>query len=259
MAVRSASRSSLPVRSSFNPTPANSANLRLAAPQAAFLLSERPTCVRPLVLTLPLASERFPDISHEARSTLWFVAVSRLVTTSGHQLSDIPCPATILICSADLPAFRPTTRTWTCSEKLSRGQAASASSNRRRSGAPASGVRLWRRRSPFCVRGPAFVWKVDRLGRHLREMLDTAHELQSQGVKLRSLTEAADAETPTGRLMFNLLGPIAEYFLDLNRERTQEGLKVLRSGLHRQPLWRARGGAQLGANWGLGPDPEELV
>jgi DNA invertase Pin-like site-specific DNA recombinase len=70
------------------------------------------------------------------------------------------------------------------------------------------------------------VWKVDRLGRSLREMLDTAHKLQSQGVKLRSLTEAIDTETPTGRLMFNFLGTIAEYFLDLNRERTLEGLKA---------------------------------
>lgn len=70
------------------------------------------------------------------------------------------------------------------------------------------------------------VWKVDRLGRSLREMLDTAHKLEAQGVRLRSLTEAVDTETPTGRLMFNFLGTIAEYFLDLNRERTLEGLKA---------------------------------
>ena len=70
------------------------------------------------------------------------------------------------------------------------------------------------------------VWKVDRLGRSLREMLDTAHKLQAQDVKLRSLTEAVDTETPTGRLMFNFLGTIAEYFLDLNKERTVEGLRA---------------------------------
>lgn len=57
-------------------------------------------------------------------------------------------------------------------------------------------------------------------------MLDTAHKLQGQGVRLRSLTEAIDTETSTGRLMFNFLGTIAEYFLDLNRERTLEGLKA---------------------------------
>ena len=70
------------------------------------------------------------------------------------------------------------------------------------------------------------VWKVDRLGRSLREMLDTAHRLQQQGVRLRSLTEQIDTETSTGRLMFNFLGTIAEYFLDLNRERTMEGLRA---------------------------------
>lgn len=70
------------------------------------------------------------------------------------------------------------------------------------------------------------VWKIDRLGRSLREMLDTAHGLQERGMKLRSLTEQVDTETPTGRLMFNFLGTIAEYFLDLNRERTMEGLKA---------------------------------
>jgi transposase len=52
------------------------------------------------------------------------------------------------------------------------------------------------------------VWKVDRLGRSLRQMLETAHRLQGQGVKLRSLTEAVDTETPTGRLMFNFLEPV---------------------------------------------------
>ena len=45
-------------------------------------------------------------------------------------------------------------------------------------------------------------------------------------MRLRSLTEAIDTETATGRLMFNFLGTIAEYFLDLNRERTIEGLRA---------------------------------
>ncbi len=70
------------------------------------------------------------------------------------------------------------------------------------------------------------VWKVDRLGRSLREMVNTAHDLQQQVVKVRSLTENVDTETPNGRLMFNFLGTIAEYFLDLNRERTVAGLKA---------------------------------
>lgn len=55
---------------------------------------------------------------------------------------------------------------------------------------------------------PLVGWKVDKLGRNLREILDTAHRLQ--GVRLISLTEAIDTETPAGRLMFNFLGTIAE-------------------------------------------------
>ncbi|BCH05733.1 resolvase (plasmid) [Mesorhizobium sp. 131-2-5] len=70
------------------------------------------------------------------------------------------------------------------------------------------------------------VWKVDRLGRSLREMIETAHDLQARNTKVRSLTENIDTETANGRLMFNFLGTIAEYFLDLNRERTMEGLKA---------------------------------
>src|SRR5215212_12152977 len=46
------------------------------------------------------------------------------------------------------------------------------------------------------------VWKMDRFGRSLREMLNTAHDLQEREVKLRSLTEDADTETPNGKLMF---------------------------------------------------------
>ena len=70
------------------------------------------------------------------------------------------------------------------------------------------------------------VWKLDRLGRSLREMLNTTHELQAQGILVQSLTEKLDTETANGRLMFNFLGMIAEYFLDLNRERTMAGLKA---------------------------------
>ncbi|WP_181708734.1 recombinase family protein [Chthonobacter rhizosphaerae] len=70
------------------------------------------------------------------------------------------------------------------------------------------------------------VWKFDRLGRSLREMINTAHDLQAQGIKVLSLTENVDTETATGRMMFNLLGTVAEYFLDLNRERTIAGLKA---------------------------------
>lgn len=70
------------------------------------------------------------------------------------------------------------------------------------------------------------VWKVDRLGRSLREMIETAHSLSHQNIKVQSLTEAIDTETATGRMIFHMLGTLAEYFLDMNRERTMAGLKA---------------------------------
>lgn len=70
------------------------------------------------------------------------------------------------------------------------------------------------------------VWKVDRLGRSLREMLETAHRLQATNIRVISLTESIDTSTANGRMLFNMLGTIAEYFLDLNRERTVAGLKA---------------------------------
>ena len=75
------------------------------------------------------------------------------------------------------------------------------------------------------------VWKVDRLGRSLREMFYIAQKLPRRCVKLRSLNEAVDTETSMGRLMVNFLGIVAEYILDLNRERT-EGLKAALNRRH---------------------------
>ena len=70
------------------------------------------------------------------------------------------------------------------------------------------------------------VWKLDRLGRSLREVLNTAHELKAQGIKVQSLTEKLDTKSANGCLMFNILSTLAEYSLDLNRERTMAGLKA---------------------------------
>jgi len=49
------------------------------------------------------------------------------------------------------------------------------------------------------------VWKLDRLGRSLRDLIDHLDDLRARGVRLQSITEAIDTETPTGRAMCNLL------------------------------------------------------
>ena len=70
------------------------------------------------------------------------------------------------------------------------------------------------------------VWKLDRLGRSLVEMMRTIDQLRSNGVAFRSLTEELDSESAQGRFFLQIHGAMAEYFLDLNRERTMEGLKA---------------------------------
>jgi len=70
------------------------------------------------------------------------------------------------------------------------------------------------------------VWKLDRLGRSLVEMMRTIDQLRQDGVKFQSLTENFDSETAHGRFALQMHGAMAEYFLDLNRERTMEGLKA---------------------------------
>jgi len=70
------------------------------------------------------------------------------------------------------------------------------------------------------------VWKLDRLGRSLVEMMRTIDQLRVDGVKFQSLTEHFDSETAHGRFALQMHGAMAEYFLDLNRERTVEGLKA---------------------------------
>ncbi|CDZ41572.1 E14 prophage; site-specific DNA recombinase [Neorhizobium galegae bv. officinalis] len=70
------------------------------------------------------------------------------------------------------------------------------------------------------------VWKLDRLGRSLVEMMRTIDGLQKGDIKFQSLTEHFDSETAHGRFALQMHGAMAEYFLDLNRERTIEGLKA---------------------------------
>ena len=70
------------------------------------------------------------------------------------------------------------------------------------------------------------VWKLDRLGRSLVEMMRTIDSLRRDGVHFQSLTEHFNSDSATGRFALQVHGAMAEYFLDLNRERTMEGLKA---------------------------------
>ena len=64
------------------------------------------------------------------------------------------------------------------------------------------------------------VWRLDRLGRNMRSIINTLHELTDRGVTVRSLHDGVDTSTSTGRMVAGILMSIAEYERELVRERT---------------------------------------
>lgn len=73
------------------------------------------------------------------------------------------------------------------------------------------------------------IWRLDRLGRSLRHLLEVAGDLEQRGVALKSLTESIDTSSPSGRLIFHTFGALAEFERDLIRERTKAGLAAART------------------------------
>jgi DNA invertase Pin-like site-specific DNA recombinase len=67
------------------------------------------------------------------------------------------------------------------------------------------------------------VWKLDRLGRSLRHLVDTVTELAEREIGFRSLQEAIDTTTPGGRLVFHVFAALAEFERDLTRDRPPAG------------------------------------
>ena len=82
------------------------------------------------------------------------------------------------------------------------------------------------------------VWKLDRLGRSLRDLVVVVNDLKERGVGLRSLQEAIDTTTPTGRLTFHIFAALAEFERDMIRERTTAGLDAARK--RGSPIGRPR-------------------
>lgn len=70
------------------------------------------------------------------------------------------------------------------------------------------------------------VWRLDRLGRSLRHLVDLVTELAERGIGFRSLQESIDTTTPGGRLVFHVFSALAEFERDLVRERTIAGLEA---------------------------------
>jgi len=78
------------------------------------------------------------------------------------------------------------------------------------------------------------VWRLDRLGRSLKQLIETVTLLGERGIELRSLElrslkENIDTTTPTGKLIFHIIGAMAEFKRDVISERTQAGLEAARA------------------------------
>ncbi len=72
------------------------------------------------------------------------------------------------------------------------------------------------------------VWKLDRLGRSLRHLIDTINQINDQGCYFRSLQENIDTSTTGGKLIFHIFGALAEFERDIIRYRTKAGLTAAR-------------------------------
>jgi len=73
------------------------------------------------------------------------------------------------------------------------------------------------------------VWKLDRLARSLKQLIETVERLEDRGIGFRSLTETIDTTTPGGRLVFTIFAGLAEFERAIIRERTVAGLEAARS------------------------------
>lgn len=73
------------------------------------------------------------------------------------------------------------------------------------------------------------IWKLDRLARSLKQLIETVEGLAARGIGLRSLTEAIDTTTSGGKLIFHIFGALAEFERGVIRERTRAGLDAARA------------------------------
>src|SRR6059058_6539346 len=73
------------------------------------------------------------------------------------------------------------------------------------------------------------VWRLDRLGRSLKHLIETITELNNRKIGFKSIQESIDTTTSGGKLIFHIFGALAEFERDIIRERTQAGLEAARA------------------------------
>lgn len=89
------------------------------------------------------------------------------------------------------------------------------------------------------------VWKLDRLARSVRQLVETAEELAQRQIALRVLTQQIDTASPGGRLVFHVFAAVAEFERELMLERTHAGLATARAANRRGGRPRALDEGQI--------------
>lgn len=97
------------------------------------------------------------------------------------------------------------------------------------SGAKAERVGLEEAMSHLREGDTLVVWRLDRLGRSLKHLIETITRLNNRSIGFKSITEAIDTTTSGGKLIFHIFGALAEFERDIIRERTQAGLTAARA------------------------------
>ena len=98
----------------------------------------------------------------------------------------------------------------------------------RASGSRAERLGLAQARENLRTGDTLVVWKLDRLGRSVKHLVDFVGELQKEGVQFKSLTDSIDTGTASGRFFFHVMASLAEMERELIVERTRAGLEVAR-------------------------------
>ena len=82
----------------------------------------------------------------------------------------------------------------------------------------------------FCREGDILVvWKLDRFGRSLKDLIEKVRDLKEKKIGLKVLKENIDTNSPGGKLIFHIFGALSEFERDIIRERTKAGLKSARA------------------------------
>ena len=103
------------------------------------------------------------------------------------------------------------------------------------------------------------VWRLDRLGRSLSDLIVRVQGVQAKGVEFRSLQEAIDTTTANGRLIFHIMGALAEFERDLIEERSKAGRDAARARGRVGGRPKAMTAAKIKIAQALRDDPSQSV